>query len=88
MPAARLCGTARRMPTARDCTQPSQVKLHEAQEAALKEALREAERSAARVAKSGSGVDMEYLKNTVIKVGGFWCMYVTPCGMTRIKVLG
>ena len=49
-------------------THTHQVKLHEAQEAALKEALREAERAATRVAKGGSAVDMEYLKNTVIKV--------------------
>ncbi|KAI8468964.1 MAG: hypothetical protein J3K34DRAFT_292693 [Monoraphidium minutum] len=47
---------------------PHQVRLHEAQEAALKDALREAERASARLQKAGSGVDMEYLKNAVIKL--------------------
>lgn len=58
------------------------MKLHEAQEAALKEALREAERAMARAERAGNSVDMEYMKNTVIKVGatyGFIAVCINAC---------
>jgi uncharacterized membrane protein YgcG len=64
------------------------VRLHQEQEAALKDALREAERAAERTARAGSAVDMEYLKNTVIKVGVCvcGCVYCLCWGLNLLRM--